>query len=89
MRSGTQGDVIDRSAQLMVDSFSITIGAESIGLPTSRSFDTLLGSYLELVWRVRADSGDELRAEDIQILADATGIEPHVIENRLQRLAIA
>ncbi|MDH3704844.1 MAG: hypothetical protein OES57_02190, partial [Acidimicrobiia bacterium] len=79
----------DRAAQLSVDSFSITIGAESIGLPTSRSFDTLLGSYLELVWRVRADEGDDLRADDIQVLAEATGVSPQVIENRLQRLAFA
>ncbi len=81
--------VIDRSDQLTVDSFSITIGSESIGLPTSRSFDTLLGSYLELVWRVRADEGDDLRSDDIKILADATGVDAQVIEKRLQRLAVA
>ena len=81
--------MIDRNARLTVDSFSIAIGPESVGLPSSRSLDTLLGSYLDLVGRVRTDDLGDLRADDIQVLAEATGVDAAVVENRLRRLVAA
>lgn len=87
--SGTQGNVKERNAPLNVDSFSIAIGGESIGLPFSRSLDTLLTTYLELVARLRAGGRGDVRTDDIMVLADATGVEPAVVENRLRRLVTA
>ncbi|MDH4168645.1 MAG: hypothetical protein OEW42_03560 [Acidimicrobiia bacterium] len=81
--------MIDRSSPLTVDSFSLAIGEESIGLPPARSFDTLLSHYLELVGRLRDTDRGDLRADDIEELSRATGVDKRVIENRLRSLVSA
>ena len=78
--------MVTERTRLDVHSFCLAIGGESIGLPPSRSLDTLLSRYLELVRRLRAGGYDEVRADDIGVLARATGVAPDVVTNRLRRL---
>ncbi len=73
--------------QLEVHSAAICVGAESIGLPTVRSIDTLFDSYFALVERLReSDRRYEIRKDDVAVLAKATGLQRSAVQHRLQRL---
>lgn len=72
---------------LEVHATSLVVGAESIGLPTVRSIDTVFDSYFTLVDRLREDDRHlEVRKADVQALADATGLETAAVHHRLQGL---
>ena len=72
---------------LEVHSAALCVGAESIGLPTVRSIDTVFDSYFTLVGRLRADDQRlEVRQADVGILAEATGLDVNTVQHRLQSL---
>ena len=77
-------------APIEVSSTAISYGAESIGLPTVRSVDTLFLAYFELVSRMRSDERTvEVRAIDVNALADATGLETSQVRLRLQSALVS
>ena len=75
-------------APLEIRSFSLAAGAESVGLPMSRSRDTLLSSYVTLLERLRLQDPtvEAFRQDDVEQLAGATGLEAASVKRRLESL---
>ena len=80
----------DRMAErnnLIVDTNSVSTGSESVGLPgacTAGSSDYL---YLYLIRLARTGSLSgpvQLRSEDLDVLARATGMSPDGVQRRLE-----
>ena len=77
-------------APIEVSSTAISYGAESIGLPTVRSVDTLFIAYFELVSRMRSeDRTVDVRSADVGALATATGLEPSQVRLRLESALVS
>ncbi len=77
-------------APIEVSSTAISYGAESIGLPTVRSVDTLFVAYFELVSRMRGEDRTlDVRAIDVGALAVATGLEPSQVRLRLESALVS
>ncbi len=68
---------------LEVNLMDLSIGQYSVGLPPSRSGDQLVQAYIELVALVRRDHPEYLRDEDIDVLADETGLDRSFVQNRV------
>ncbi len=70
---------------LEVHSASLCVGAESIGLPTVRSIDTMFDAYFTLLGRLRReDRQSSVRSADVEVLAQATGLKVATVRHRLQ-----
>lgn len=79
---------IQLDGDLHVDSFGLSIGDVSVGLPMSCTADTVLLRYLDLV-RLRTqkgrDSGDF--EAHVRVLATAVRLDAGVVRQRLAQLA--
>lgn len=73
---------------LHVDSFGLSIGDVSVGLPMSCTADTVLLRYLDLV-RLRAQKGRDAGDVDahVTVLATAVRLDADVVRQRLSQLA--
>lgn len=73
---------------LHVDSFGLSIGDVSVGLPMSCTADTVLLRYLDLV-RLRTQKGRKTGDFDthVQVLAEAVRLEADAVRQRLSQLA--
>jgi len=73
---------------LHVDSFGLSIGDVSVGLPMSCTADTVLLRYLDLV-RLRAQKGRSTGEFDahVVVLAQAVRLEADAVRQRLTQLA--
>lgn len=73
---------------LHVDRFGLSIGGVSVGLPSSCTTDTVLSRYVDLVRLVQPDGPRpvEATADDLSALAEATGLTPASVEQRLRAL---
>lgn len=73
---------------LRVDDFGLSIGPVSVGLPRARTADDVYRRYLDLVGIMGRAPGDRIVAPvaDLDALAHATGVEPTVVERRLDAL---
>jgi len=76
------------SETLQVDGFALSIGSESVGLPTSCTADAVLLRYLELVRLVgpRGAFPEVTPRDDIEALAAATRLDGTTVRRRLERL---
>ncbi|MEO0495252.1 MAG: hypothetical protein AAF081_17740 [Actinomycetota bacterium] len=73
---------------LHVDSFGLSIGDVSVGLPMSCTADTVLLRYLDLV-RLRTQRGRATGDTDthLAVLATAVRLDVDVVRQRLSQLA--
>lgn len=73
---------------LHVDSFGLSIGDVSVGLPMSCTADTVLLRYLDLV-RLRAQKGHDAGDVDahVEVLANAVRLDAGAVRQRLSQLA--
>ncbi len=86
-RVGYNRGVVTRGANLILDTFSMSIGEMSVGLPSACSVDTLLVTYLELVGKMRPERIQDLRQADLEALSAGTGLDVTRIKNHLTRLS--
>ncbi len=80
------GQVAERST-LIVDTHSVSTGAESVGLPGACTTDVLLERYVDLIRLARTGSLSDpvqLRTDDLDVLARATGMAPDAVQRRLE-----
>ncbi|MGI9607532.1 MAG: hypothetical protein ACR2P0_15500 [Acidimicrobiales bacterium] len=68
---------------LEIGEMSLAIGEYSVGLPPTRTGEQIVEGYLELITLVRANHPEELRDEDVTILAERTGLEESFLRNRV------
>ena len=75
-------------SDLHVDSFGLTVGDVSVGLPLSCTADTVLLRYLELVdlCDLRGVGRDDLEAH-VPVLAGAVSMDPETVRQRLRQLS--
>ena len=73
---------------LHVDSFGLSVGDLSVGLPLSCTADTVLLRYLELIdlCDLRGASHDDLDAH-VPVLAGAVSMAPATVLERLRQLS--
>ncbi len=73
---------------LHVDSFGLSVGDISVGLPLSCTADTVLLRYLELIdlCDVRGVSHDDLETH-VPVLAGAVSMAPATVLERLRQLS--
>lgn len=73
---------------LHVDSFGLSIGDVSVGLPMSCTADTVLLRYLDLV-RLRTQKGRDVGDVDahVAVLATAVRLDAGAVRQRLSQLA--
>ncbi len=74
---------------LQVDGFALSMGPVSVGLPTACTADAVLLRYLELVRLVRRDGAMAAFVAprcDVELLAQATRLDPAIVRRRLERL---
>ena len=73
---------------LHVDSFGLSVGDISVGLPLSCTADTVLLRYLELVnlCDVRGIESVDLDTH-VPVLAGAVSMEPETVRQRLHQLS--
>ena len=75
-------------SDLHVDSFGLSIGDVSVGLPMSCTADTVLLRYLDLV-RLRTQKGRDVGDVDahVAVLATAVRLDAGAVRQRLSQLA--
>ena len=74
-------------ARLIVEPHALTIGGESIGLPTCTTADVVIDKYLELLARLRP--AGRPRADDLATLAAATGYAETAVANLVRDARVA
>ena len=87
---GTMVRMSPHRAPLEIRSFSLASGRESVGLPVSRSRDTVLVSYLDLLGRIRpgvAPTVEDFRQDDMDALAGVTGLDSTSVLRRLKSMS--
>ncbi|MEM9519141.1 MAG: hypothetical protein AAGA37_07480 [Actinomycetota bacterium] len=78
----------DRPSTLHVDTFGLSVGALSVGLPASCTTDTILLRYLDLLAMCADDSLDaDTLADHRETLAEVTALSPDALERRLGLLS--
>ncbi len=68
---------------LEVGPCALCVGRVSVGFPMSRTSEQVIEAYLELIGMLRADRPEDLRAADIDVLVNETGLERSFITNRV------
>lgn len=74
---------------LHVDGFGLSIGSESVGLPTACTADAVLLRYLDLVRLIghgRGSGTNGAQRDDVDVLAAATSLDRTTVRRRLEHL---
>lgn len=74
---------------MIVAPYELRSGSASVGLPMCFSAEVLLERYVDLLQVARTGSPDgtaELRDDDFEVLARATGLEVDAVRARVERL---
>lgn len=73
---------------LHVDSFGLSVGSVSVGLPLSCTSDTVLLRYLELMQLCDVRGIDVIDLDDhLPVLAGAISLDPEAVRARLRQLS--
>ena len=68
---------------LEVGSTDLSIGQHSVGFPPTRTGEQVIEAYLELMTLIRAMGPDDVRMDDVCVLARTTGLDESVVLNRV------